>query len=260
MSYEMVNEELNIKSCSLADLTMEQVQHFLKIWDDGSAIGTLALFFDKDGTLVLNRDNEHYSDYQEIAEGLLKLDLEQADQAVESAPESIKETVEVIRRGMRLRTVWKTCWMLEKDKYFFPETQEMSVLHEIWKRKQGDNADWLMVDAFHYGFIQGKRYERARKAKRSESEARENSPRVANVEWFETQFLPLVKEFVKETNTLNDHEFAEMALQLVDGCEKSPCAQFMAASVVKTISQAREELKSRTTSEAREPKEVAVND
>ena len=31
------------------------------------------------------------------------------------------------------------------------------------------------------------------------SEARENSPRVANVEWFETQFLPLVKEFVKET-------------------------------------------------------------
>ena len=97
MSYEMVNEELNIKSCSLADLTMEQVQHFLKIWDDGSAIGTLALFFDKDGTLVLNRDNEHYSDYQEIAEGLLKLDLEQADQVVESAPESIKETVEVIR-------------------------------------------------------------------------------------------------------------------------------------------------------------------
>ena len=102
MSYEMVNEELNIKSCSLADLTMEQVHHFLKIWDDGSAIGTLALFFDKDGTLVLNRDNEHYSDYQEIAEGLLKLDLEQADQVVESAPESIKETVEVIRRCMRL--------------------------------------------------------------------------------------------------------------------------------------------------------------
>ena len=129
------------------------------------------------------------------------------------------------------------------------------------KGSKGNDADWLMVDAFHYGFIQGQqRYERARKAKRSESEARENSPRVANVEWFETQFLPLVKEFVKETNTLNDHEFAEMALQLVDGCEKSPCAQFMAASVVKTISQAREELKSRTTSEAREPKEVAVND
>ena len=51
-----------------------------------------------------------------------------------------------------------------------------------------------------------------------------------------------------------------MALQLVDGCKQSSCAKFMAASVVKTISQAREELKGRTTSETREPKEVAVND
>ena len=82
---------------------------------------------------------------------------------------------------------------------------------------------------------------------------------MANVEWFETQFLPLIKEFVKVTNTMNDREFAEIALQLVDGCEKSPCAQFMAASVVKTIRQAREELKGRTTSEARESEEVAEN-
>lgn len=177
MSYEMVNEELNIKSCSLADLTMEQ----------------------------------------------------------------------------------DTFNILEKEK-FFPKAQEMAVLQEIRDRKQDYNVDWLMVDAFHYGFIQGKRYERARKAKRTKSEARENSPRVANVEWFETQFLPLIKEFVKETYTLDDHEFAEVALQLVDGCKESSCAKFMAASVVKTISQAREELKGRTTSETRESKEVAVND
>lgn len=123
----------------------------------------------------------------------------------------------------------------------------MKVLGEIRNRKREYNQDWAMVDAFHYGFIQGKRYERARKAKRTKSEARENSPRVANVEWFETQFLPLVKEFVKETNTLNDHEFAEVTLQLVDVCKESSCAKFMAASVVKTISQAREDLKGRTT-------------
>lgn len=136
--------------------------------------------------------------------------------------------------------------ILEKDK-FFPEASEMEVLQAIRERKQGYNTDWLMVDAFHYGFIQGKRYERARKAKRTKSEARENSPRVANVEWFETHFLPLIKEFVKETYELNDHDFVEVALQLMDGCKKSPCAQNMAASVVKTISQAREELKGRTT-------------
>lgn len=63
-------------------------------------------------------------------------------------------------------------WILEKDK-FFPEEAEMKVLGEIRNRKREYNQDWAMVDAFHYGFIQGKRYERARKAKRSESEARE---------------------------------------------------------------------------------------
>lgn len=28
MKYEMINEELRIASCSLADLTLEQVKHF----------------------------------------------------------------------------------------------------------------------------------------------------------------------------------------------------------------------------------------
>lgn len=70
MSYEMVNKELNIKFCSLADLTMEQ----------------------------------------------------------------------------------DTFNILEKDK-FFPKAQEMAVLQEIRDRKQDYNVDWLMVDAFHYGFI-----------------------------------------------------------------------------------------------------------
>lgn len=149
--------------------------------------------------------------------------------------------------------------ILEKDKFFL-EASEMEVLQAIRERKQGYNTDWLMVDAFHYGFIQGKRYERARKARRTKSEARENSPRVANVEWFDKLFWPLVKEFVKETYTLDDKDFAEVALQLVDGCKESPWAQNIAASVVKTIGQAREELKGRTMSEAREPEEVAAND
>lgn len=265
MSYEMVNEELNIKAYSLKDPDMK-VSQVLRLRDSFTYtpsledMGKCPYFFEKDGTLAVNRDNEYYTDFLEIAEGLLKLDPEQIGQFVLDAPQSIRPYVVTIRRCIEAREARKMCDQLDKDKYFFPEAQEMSVLHEIWKRKQGYNADWLMVYAFHYGFIQGKRYERARKAKRTKSEARENSPRVANVEWFETQFLPLIKEFVKETYTLDDHEFTEVALQLVDGCKESSCAKFMAASVVKTISQAREELKGRTTSETREPEEVAVND
>lgn len=246
MSYQMVNEELKIASCCLAELTLGQVQEFLKHWNDCKPIGTLTLFYDKDGTLVLNRDHKYYADFLEIAEGLLKLDLESAEEVAGKAPESLKENMNVILTCMQRRETLDMMRILEKDK-FFPEAAEMEVLQTIRERKQGHNVDWPMVDAFHYGFVQGKRYERARKAKRSESEARENSPRVANVEWFKTQFLPLVKEFVKETNTLNDHDFAEVALQMVNSCRKSPCAQYVAASVVKTISRAREDLKGRTT-------------
>lgn len=47
MKYEMINEELRIASCSLADLTLEQVKHFLGQWEPGSNIGNLILFYEK---------------------------------------------------------------------------------------------------------------------------------------------------------------------------------------------------------------------
>lgn len=47
MKYEMINEELRIARCSLADLTLEQVKHFLGQWEPGSNIGNLILFYEK---------------------------------------------------------------------------------------------------------------------------------------------------------------------------------------------------------------------
>ena len=44
MKYEMINEELRIASCRIADLTMEQVQSFLKLWSDDSSIGSRTMF------------------------------------------------------------------------------------------------------------------------------------------------------------------------------------------------------------------------
>ena len=47
MAYKVINEELQIASCRIADLTMEQVKTFLEIWDDDSSIGTLTMFYDQ---------------------------------------------------------------------------------------------------------------------------------------------------------------------------------------------------------------------
>lgn len=101
MSYQMVNEELKIASCCLAELTLGQVQEFLKHWNDCEPIGTLTLFYDKDGTLVLNRDHKYYDDYLDIAERMMQLDLESAEEAARKAPESLKESMNVILTCMQ---------------------------------------------------------------------------------------------------------------------------------------------------------------
>ena len=46
--YEVINEELGIKACGLADLTAEQVSHFLGLWEEGATIGTLTAFVDNE--------------------------------------------------------------------------------------------------------------------------------------------------------------------------------------------------------------------
>lgn len=72
MKYEMINEELRIASCSLADLTLEQVKHFLGQWEPGSNIGNLILFYEKeDDVIVLNSSNKKYQVWLDIVEAYL---------------------------------------------------------------------------------------------------------------------------------------------------------------------------------------------
>ena len=66
MAYEVIDEDLRIASCRIADLTMEQVQSFLKLWSDDSSIGSLTIFYDKESDMVvLNADNKNYEGYQQ---------------------------------------------------------------------------------------------------------------------------------------------------------------------------------------------------
>ena len=64
MAYEVINEKLKVEACRIGDLTMDQVESFLKLWGDGEKIETLTLFSRRDGTIVLNRDNKNYPYYR----------------------------------------------------------------------------------------------------------------------------------------------------------------------------------------------------
>lgn len=117
MKYQIINEELQIASCSIADLTMEQVQHFLKQWHPGDSIGTLTLFFENEtGLLVLNRDNKNYEAYKDIAEAFLVASEDGQKEIIKKAPKGMEETFMVLSNCIKHRTIGEACESAERKK------------------------------------------------------------------------------------------------------------------------------------------------
>ena len=158
--YEVINKELGIKACGLADLTAQQMSNFLGQWEDGATIGTLTLFFeDETGAVVLNKDNKNYEFYVELAEGYLGASEENRRELREKCPESIRETMNVLERCLRVRVVSKEIFRAEQTSV--PCDLSIKVLQEMYNRSNHPLAG--MLNAFKYGVTQGKRLERAKK-------------------------------------------------------------------------------------------------
>lgn len=161
MKFEVINEELKIAACRLADLTMEQVQHFLQQWEGGASIGTLTLFYDKEsGYVVLNRDNKDYKIYLDIAEGYLGASDEARKRIEEETPEGVCQTILVLKNSLVWRKIDRAIYQSKQN---FIEELERIVINEI--AKQSDNQVVSACIAFRYGVICGKRTERAKRKK-----------------------------------------------------------------------------------------------
>lgn len=153
MAYKVINEELKIASCRIADLTMEQIEAFLRIWDDGSRIGTLTVFYDQNSEyIVLNEDNEDFSLYLDVVEGYLEANKEQRRKFRKEAPSSTLETLRVID-GFEKRRFINT-WIDRACKNGMSNAE----------REMVENVPCRSIyAAFKLGVIRGKRIERARR-------------------------------------------------------------------------------------------------
>nr|WP_300210419.1 hypothetical protein [uncultured Anaerostipes sp.] len=161
MRYKVINEELKIASCGLADLTKDQVFSFLKQWDDDSSIGTLTLFYDREsGYVVLNRDNKNYKMYLDIADAYLGASSEGRQRIEENTPEGMRQTILVLKNSLVWRKVDRDIYQSKKN---LIEDADRTVISEI--AKQSDNRTASACIAFRYGVICGKRAERARRKK-----------------------------------------------------------------------------------------------
>ena len=158
--YEVINKELGIKSCGLADLTAQQMQHFLGQWEDEATIGTLTLFFDEEtGDVVLNKDNKQYEFYLELAEVYLGASEDNRKEFREKVPESVQETVIVLENCLKSRRIEKEIFRAERS---YNDDLPLDILKNINDRNVPLMA---VVTAFYYGVMQGKRIERARHKK-----------------------------------------------------------------------------------------------
>lgn len=160
MKYQMVNEELQIASCSIADLTAKQAQQFTEQWGGDASLGTLTLFYDPSNELlVLNRDNKHYGKYKDIAECYLTADDNRRKEIRDKAPESIQETLLVLEKCVSDRTIYAD---IRKAKKNLISSHDMKVVNEMM-RADKNCLQLAIMNAFCYGMMQGKRAERARR-------------------------------------------------------------------------------------------------
>lgn len=161
MKFEVVNEKLKIAACGLADLTMEQVQGFLRQWKDGASIGTLTLFYDKEsGYVVLNRDNKDYKMYLDIADAYLGASVEGRETLDKEAPEGARETIRVLKNSLIWRKADRDIYQAKKN---YVDDSDRITIREIINRS-GDKVGAAYL-AFRYGVMCGKRAERARRKK-----------------------------------------------------------------------------------------------
>lgn len=159
MAYEVIDEDLRIASCRIADLTMEQVQSFLKLWSDDSSIGSLTMFYDKESDMVvLNADNKNYEDYLQIATAYLGAEYERRKELKEKAPDSMRESMVFLEKCYQQRVFDKRTFQAVNN--MLSKTQRKYVTHLL---NESDSISAAYI-AFRAGMISGKRIERARRA------------------------------------------------------------------------------------------------
>lgn len=101
MAYEVIDEDLKVEACEVGDLTLSQIESFLRSWGDGEKIETLTLFSRQDGTIVLNKNHPGYKAFKDFT--LSYLQLEDSEREKLDQPEGIKEAAAVIDRAIEQR-------------------------------------------------------------------------------------------------------------------------------------------------------------
>lgn len=161
--YEIIDESLKLASCSISDLTLEQVSSFLSQWEDGAKLGTLTLFFNPDtGYLVLNKDHSQYEFNLKLAKAYLSASGKEREKYREKFGGRLEENFLVMDNFREYSRIQSDLSIVEHQGLaIFGDHVTKSVLCSL-EKKQIPTC-FLMSQAYSYGVMNGKRMERARR-------------------------------------------------------------------------------------------------
>lgn len=162
--YEIIDESLKIAACGINDLTLDQAQHFLSLWEDGAKLGTLTLFFNPDtGYLVLNKDHSQYEFNLKLARVYLAAGEKELEKYRERFGGRLEETLRVMDNFREYSRARSDLNMIEHQ--CIGEVIGDPVIRGVLEALGGKDvrSHFLMSEAYAYGVINGKRAERARR-------------------------------------------------------------------------------------------------
>jgi len=164
MNYEMINGQLGIASCRIADITGKQAAAMLKQFGD-SPLSSITMFYEpEDDIVVLNRDHKGYELYRKFVEGYLS-----TDEAIrlkvreKDSSEPMKEIITVLDEVISRRHVQREFFILGEQIMFEKYDMPGGLMKKIIESYPKSSPQFWMWKAFTYGIIQGKRMERARR-------------------------------------------------------------------------------------------------
>lgn len=160
MSYNVIDKQLGIYSCSIKDLTVREAACFLEQWEDGATLSDLTLFL-SEGRLVINEDNTGFNQYVELARIYLQASDKKCEQIQQSASVEMEESLRILKHYREKQVLRENLRILGKQ----PVAAYDNALVSIARESSAKSWFALVNNCYNWGVIQGKRSERAKRKK-----------------------------------------------------------------------------------------------
>lgn len=162
---KVIDPVLKIESCSVSDLTLEDMCFLFTKLESGVTVSSWKAFYRADGTLVINQEHKNYQEILAFCRTYMMANEEQKQEIRERETLSnrVAEVITLLDDCLRGRYIAEE--MKKIDFLYMPTQSEVDVLQSMWKKYCQGQKDvrFAFGIAYMYGKTRGKREERARR-------------------------------------------------------------------------------------------------